>query len=154
MTHHRDHMWGDAIGSTYGATIEQRLREAEGWQAELEALQDDDPASVRRARFIGVAACLASITGAAATLLWLGNLFWQAWGARLAELAAETISFFLLIAAIVAAFIVFSPSEAQAAPRDALTDPTFWSYFAGGVGVVYVAVIALYTVILIRENRE
>ena len=122
MATRNDHMWGDTIGSTYGATIEQRLREADGWQAELEALQDDDPASVRRV--------------------------------RLAELAAETISFFLLIAAIVAAFIVFSPSEAQAATRDVITDPTFWQYFAGGVGVLYVAVIALYTIILIRDDRE
>jgi len=154
MTHHRDNLWDDAIGSTYGATIEQRLREAEGWQAELEALQDDDPASVRRARLIGVAACLASITGAAATLLWLGNLFWRAWGARLAGVAVETISFLLMIAVIVVAFIVFSPSEAHAATRDTLTSPTFWSYFAGGVGVLYVAVIALYTVILIRARRE
>ena len=154
MTHHRDNLWDDAIGSTYGATFEQRLYEAEGWQAELEALRDDDPASVRRARLIGVAACLASITGAAATLMWLGNLFWQAWGERLAGVVVETISFFFMIAMIVVAFIVFSPSEAQAATRDVITDPTFWSYFAGGVGVVYVAVIALYTIILIRENRE
>lgn len=154
MATRNDHMWDDAIGSTYGATIEQRLREAEGWQDELEALQDDDPASVRRARFIGVAACLASITGAAATLLWLGNLFWKAWGARLAGVAVETISFLLMIAVIVVAFVVLDPSEAQAATRDVITDPTFWQCFAGGVGVLYVAVIALYTIILIRENRE
>jgi|GEM_PF-6133877 len=154
MTRHRDHMWGDAIGSTYGATIEQRLREAEGWQAELEALQDDDPASVRRARLIGVAACLASITGAAATLLWLGNLFWRAWGARLAGVAVETISFLLLIAVIVVAFVVLDPSEAQAATRDTLTSLSFWSYFAGGVGALYVALLGLYAFVLHREHRE
>lgn len=108
MTHHRDHLWGDAIGSTYGATIEQRLREAEGWQAEIEALQGDDPASVRRARLIGVAACLASITGAAAALLWLGALAWKAWISKI----IDAVAFFLLIAVWFTAYAVLNSAEA------------------------------------------
>jgi hypothetical protein len=140
MTHHRDNLWGDAIGSTYGATIEQRLREAEGWQAELEALRDDDPASVRRARLIGVAACLASITGAAATLLWLGALAWKAWISKI----IDAVAFFLLIAVWVIAYAVLNPAEAATGEVRA---SAFSLFTAVGLAAVTSALVIAYAIV-------
>jgi len=148
MTHHRDHMWDDVIGSTYGATIEQRLREAEGWQAELEALQDDDPASVRRARLIGVAACLASITGAAATLLWLGALAWKAWISKL----VDAIAFFLLLAVWLAAYAVLNPAEAATGAPD--SPPAFYLWFIVGLAGFCSACVVAVAVLDRMEARK
>ena len=140
MTTRNDHMWGGAIGSTYGATIEQRLREAEGWQAELEALQDDDPASVRRARLIGVAACLASITGAAATLLWLGALAWKAWISKI----IDAVAFFLLIAVWFTAYAVLNSAEAATGEVSA---SAFSLFTAVGLAAVTSALVIAYAIV-------
>lgn len=149
MTHHRDHLWGDAIGSTYGATIEQRLRDAEGWRDELEALRDDDPASVRRARLIGVAACLASITGAAATLLWLGALAWKAWISKL----VDAIAFFLLLAVWLAAYAVLNPAEAATVMGE--TDvPAFSIYVLVVLAPICIAGVLAVAIIDKRKVRR